>query len=179
MKVICLLVGLLFFYHAGTAQGNFRFSMNAGLALPVGQLASTNVIGGGLGIMVGKPVSRHWSALGEAAVMSMVGSDKNGFKYDSRQLFGFTAGARYYINPLQAKVIWYSQLKGGVHLDKGYAGPAVEGGWGCLLYPNTTRLDMSVRYQENFQEHEVYHTRFFSVRVGYVLQFTAKRKRKK
>lgn len=161
------------------AQKRINVSINAGLALPVGQLASTNLIGGGLSVIASKPISGHVSALAEAGVVSMVGADKNGFKYDSRHLLGFTAGARYYLNQLPSKAIWYSQLKGGIHTDKGYAGPAVEGGLGCLLYPTTNRLDLSVRYQENFQERQLYHTRFFSLRVGYVLQFRTKSKKKK
>ncbi|RXK80823.1 hypothetical protein [Filimonas effusa] len=178
MRMIFFTLLSVFIANNLLAQHKVSLYINAGLAVPVGQLASTNQVGGGMSVLAAKSLNNHLSIVAEPSIMSMVGTQQHGIKYVSRQLFSFTAGARYYMNLLPGKVLWYSQLKAGIHTDKGYAGPSFEGGLGCLMYPTTTRLDLSLRYQENLQKKELYHTRFFSLKVGYLLRFKHIRRQK-
>lgn len=166
-------------FMSALAQHRVGLSVNAGLGIPTGQLAETNLPGAGAGITVRSLVTRHISLVAEAAIMNFTGRQKYGIKYETRNLVSLTAGARYYINQLPSKVLFYTQLKPGINFDKGNNGFAWEGAAGCILYPATTKLDLSLRYQENLQDNEVYHTAFYALRIGYTLRLGASVKRKK
>jgi hypothetical protein len=182
MKIVYVLFAVLFsqsLFMNVLAQHRLGLSVNAGLGLPAGQLNTTNQPGPGAGVSVRSSVTNHISLVAEGAIMNFTGRQKYGIKYETRNLLSFTAGGRYYINQLPSKCLFYAQLKSGINFDKGYKGFAWEGAAGCILYPATNKLDLSLRYQENLQDNEVYHTAFYSLRIGYTLRLGASVKKKK
>jgi hypothetical protein len=151
------------------AQTEWALSIGAAGGIPSGQLSGTNQPGIGAAIGLRAGITDHISLGTEASIMNFTGRALYGIKYASRNIVACTAGGKFYLNPQSSSIIWYMQLHGGIHFDQGHNGPVWQSNAGCVLYPSSTKLNISVGYQRNTRNDEAPHSSFWALRVAYTL----------